>query len=112
MDVLVHASLREGLARVLPQAMACEKPVISFDIDGASEVVIPGKTGFLVPPEDIKSLSSAIINALSNPEKLSEMGRAGRLHVDPAFRVETMVDRIDELYQELLHRYSQKCSAT
>lgn len=102
MDILVHTSLREGLARVLPQAMACAKPVVSFDIDGASEVVIPGKTGFLVPSEDIKSLSSAIINALSNPGKLSEMGRAGRLHVDPAFRVETMVDKIDELYQELL----------
>ncbi len=104
MDILVHTSLREGLARVLPQAMACEKPVISFDIDGASEVVIQGKTGFLVPPEDTKSLSSAIINALSNPGKLSEMGQAGRLHVDPAFRVETMVDRIDNLYQELLNR--------
>ena len=103
MDILVHTSLREGLARVLPQAMACRKPVVSFDIDGASEVVIPGKTGFLVPPEDTKSLSSAIINALSNPKKLSEMGRAGRLHVDPAFRVETMVDKIDELYQELKH---------
>ena len=102
MDILVHTSLREGLARVLPQAMACEKPVVSFDIDGASEVVIPGKTGFLVLPEDIKSLSFAIINALSNPVKLSEMGRAGRLHVDPAFRVETMVDKIDELYKQLL----------
>ncbi len=50
MDVLVHTSVREGLARVLPQALACGKPAISFDIDGAREVVIPEKTGFLVPP--------------------------------------------------------------
>ena len=112
MDILVHTSLREGLARVLPQAMACGKPVVSFDIDGASEVVIQGKTGFLVPPEDTKSLSSAIINALSNPERLSEMGQAGQLHVDPAFRVETMVDKIDELYQELLFTKACHCQSS
>ena len=41
MDVLVHTSLREGLARVLPQALAMGKPCVSFDIDGAPEVVLP-----------------------------------------------------------------------
>ena len=38
-DILVHCSLREGLARALPQAMLCGKPAISFDVDGAREVV-------------------------------------------------------------------------
>src|SRR5262249_31761496 len=50
MDVLVHASLREGLARALPQALIAGKPVISYDVDGAREVAITGETGFLVPP--------------------------------------------------------------
>src|SRR6266404_3758616 len=53
MDVVVHTSLREGLARVLPQALAMGKPCVSFDLDGAPEVVIPGETGFLVRPGDI-----------------------------------------------------------
>ncbi len=48
MDVVVHTSLREGLARVLPQALAMGKPCVSFDIDGAPEVVINDKTGYLV----------------------------------------------------------------
>ncbi len=39
MDVLVHASLREGLARALPQALIAGKPVVSYDVDGAREVV-------------------------------------------------------------------------
>lgn len=56
MDIVVHASLREGLARVLPQALIAGKPVISYDIDGAREVVLPGKTGFLLPPRDRKSV--------------------------------------------------------
>ena len=42
MDIVVHTSLREGLARVLPQALIAGKPVISYDVDGAREVVIPG----------------------------------------------------------------------
>ena len=49
--------LREGLARVLPQALIAGKPVVSYDVDGAREVVIPGETGFLVPPRDIPALS-------------------------------------------------------
>ena len=52
-DIVVHASLREGLARVLPQALIAGKPVVSYDVDGAREVVIPGETGFLVPPRDV-----------------------------------------------------------
>ena len=42
-DMVVHASLREGLARVLPQALIAGKPVVSYNIDGAREVVIPGR---------------------------------------------------------------------
>jgi glycosyltransferase involved in cell wall biosynthesis len=48
MGTVVHTSLREGLARVLPQALARGKPCVSFDIDGAPEVVIDGETGYLV----------------------------------------------------------------
>ena len=51
MDLVVHCSLREGLARVLPQALIAQKPVISYDIDGAREVVINNETGFLIKPK-------------------------------------------------------------
>ncbi len=52
MDIVVHTSLREGLARVLPQSLAMGKPCVSFDIDGAPEVVINDNTGYLVEPFD------------------------------------------------------------
>ncbi len=51
MDALVHTSLREGLARALPQALIAGKPVISYDIDGAREVIIDGETGYLLRPK-------------------------------------------------------------
>ena len=45
-DLVVHTSLREGLARVLPQALLVGRPVISYDVDGAREVVRDGETGY------------------------------------------------------------------
>ncbi len=107
MDIVVHTSLREGLARVLPQALACGKPVISFDIDGASEVVKEGETGHLVPAEDSRRLAEAIIDLVRDKAKAKKMGEAGRKVVDPAFRVEVMVDRIAEVYEELFLKYSE-----
>ena len=52
-DAVIHPSLREGLARVLPQALLVGRPVISYDIDGAREVVLP-ETGILLQPRDLR----------------------------------------------------------
>lgn len=105
MDVLVHTSLREGLARVLPQALAMGKPCVSFDIDGAPEVVIPDKTGYLVDPNDSAGLADALARLLASPELRRQMGEAGRRHVDPAFRAETMVEEIADVYEKLLAQH-------
>ncbi len=110
MDVVVHTSLREGLARVLPQALAMGKPCVSFDIDGAPEVVIPGETGYLVKPGDDRELANAISDLLDDPHLRVRMGEAGRHRVDPAFRAETMVEQIASVYKMLLSRYARRLS--
>ena len=104
MDILVHTSLREGLARTLPQAMACGKPVVSFDIDGAPEVVKNGETGYLVKPKDSKGLAETLLNLMRDEALRKKMGENGRRLVDPIFRKEYMVEKIHELYQELLNK--------
>jgi glycosyltransferase involved in cell wall biosynthesis len=104
MDILVHASLREGLARTLPQAMACRKPVVSFDIDGAPEVVNDGETGYLVKPKDSKGLAQALLKLIQDEKLRNLMGENGRELVDPIFRKEYMIEKIHELYQELLRQ--------
>jgi len=108
MDIVVHTSLREGLARVLPQSLAMGKPCVSFDIDGAPEVVINDKTGYLVETYDNKRLAEAISHLLKNPELRKEMGENGRRHVDPAFRTETMVRETAEVYAMLLKRFKKR----
>ncbi|MCK4401092.1 glycosyltransferase family 4 protein [bacterium] len=101
MDVVVHTSLREGLARVIPQAMAMSKPVVSFDIDGARELVHNKDTGYLVRPEDTKKLSERVIDLLNDTGKAEKMGINGKKLVDPTFRIETMIDKIKVIYDNL-----------
>ncbi|MFC2149631.1 glycosyltransferase family 4 protein [Candidatus Auribacterota bacterium] len=102
MDIVVHTSLREGLPRVIPQAYACGKPVIAFDIDGACEVVEDGVSGYLVPPGDMKTLKGSIVKLAGDRELRIRMGEAGKKRVDPVFSNEYMVKRIEELYNEIL----------
>jgi glycosyltransferase involved in cell wall biosynthesis len=101
MDAFVHLSLREGLPRALPQALAAAKPVVAYDCDGAREACLDGQTGFLIQPGDLKNLATKI-NRLVNDFALREkMGRSGSDFVRENFAVEKMVDAIYNLYQKL-----------
>jgi glycosyltransferase involved in cell wall biosynthesis len=101
MDVVVHLSLREGLARVLPQALIAGKPVVSYDIDGAREAVLP-ETGFLLPPKSIDSLVDALVELGGDAPLRERLGRAGRERLTERFRHENMTRRIRELYERLI----------
>lgn len=104
MDILVHTSLREGLARALPQALIAGKPAVSYDVDGAREVVISGQTGFLVPPRDTQTLSESLIQLAKNETLRNQLGRAGQTRFTDQFRHETMTRQIREIYQQTLNR--------
>jgi hypothetical protein len=99
--------LREGIARVLPQAMAMGKPCVSFDLDGAPEVVIPGKTGELVRAGDTAGLSAAICRLLADPELRGRLEEGGRCLVDPMYRAETMVEQIADIYRRVLVEHAE-----
>ena len=99
-DILVHCSLREGLARVLPQAMLCGKPVVSFDIDGAAEVVNES-TGFLIEPESTEQLTGACRKLIEAPDLRQTLGENARQSVIEKFAPETMVRVIEDTYSQL-----------
>ncbi|MFO0906089.1 MAG: glycosyltransferase family 4 protein [Pirellulales bacterium] len=98
MDILVHASLREGLARALPQALIAGKPAVSFDCDGAREVVLTGETGCLVPPLSVDRLAAALQELASDPALRTRLGQTGRARFTDQFRHQTMTRRLRELY--------------
>jgi glycosyltransferase involved in cell wall biosynthesis len=102
MDVLVHTSFREGLARALPQALIAGRPVVSYDVDGAREVAINDQTGFLVPPGDTRSLAERISRLTADSAARERMGRTGRERFTEQFRHQTMTRRIREVYEHVL----------
>jgi glycosyltransferase involved in cell wall biosynthesis len=102
-DILVHCSLREGLARTLPQAMLCGKPAVSFDVDGAREVVNES-TGRLIEPKNIEQLTNACAELIENEDLRKKLGENGREFVREKFAPDAMVDTIEAVYQKLLQQ--------
>lgn len=100
-DVVVHCSLREGLARAIPQAMLAGRPVVSFDVDGAREVV-DSETGVLLPPKDIEGLRLAIETLAESPDLRSRLGEAGRKRCRKMFDHNLMVEEIERVYRRLM----------
>lgn len=105
-DIVVHASYREGLARVLPQALLSGKPVVSYAVDGAPEVVLPDQTGYLATVGNIEELTEGLRKLIVDPEKRRRFGETGRQLFTEQFRHETMTARIRQLYEEVLAKPS------
>jgi glycosyltransferase involved in cell wall biosynthesis len=100
-DILVHCSLREGLARTLPQALLSAKPAISFDVDGAREVV-NDNTGRLIEPKNIEQLIKACAELIGNYNLRKRLGEQGREAVKTKFAPKTMVDTIEDVYRKFI----------
>jgi glycosyltransferase involved in cell wall biosynthesis len=101
MDALVHLSLREGLPRALPQALAAAKPVIAYDCDGAREVCLDNQTGFLLRPGDLEGLKTRLFQLAKDAALREQFGQRGQNFVRQNFSIEGMVDGIYALYQKL-----------
>ena len=101
MDLLVHLSLREGLPRALPQALAAARPIVAYDADGAREVCLENETGFLLRPGDLPGLYERLLRLAEDAALRERLGRCGRQFVQPRFDVERMVDDLHQLYVRL-----------
>jgi glycosyltransferase involved in cell wall biosynthesis len=103
-DVVVSASTDpEGFGRTIVEAQAMGRPVIATDHGGARETVVPGSTGWLVPPGDTGALAVAIDEALTlDPGERSALARRSRAHVAAGFTREAMCARTIDIYEELL----------
>ncbi len=103
-DVVVSASTDpEGFGRTIVEAQAMGRPVIATDHGGARETVMPGSTGWLVPPSDPTALAGAIGEALAlDPIARRALARRSRSHIAAGFTREAMCARTIEIYEEIL----------
>ncbi|MGW0534166.1 glycosyltransferase [Streptomyces sp. NPDC003032] len=102
-DVVVLPSRWEGMALAPLEAMACARPVVVTDVDGARESLPSGcRAHALVPPEDPSALARALVALLRDGELRDALGRRGRRHVLDHHDARRAADAIDVVYRELL----------
>jgi glycosyltransferase involved in cell wall biosynthesis len=100
-NLVVLPSYREGLPKVLIEAAACGRAVITTDVPGCRDAIEPNKTGLLVPVRDPKALAQAIEHLINNPNQRQEYGKAGRDLAEREFAIEHIVSAHMQVYQEL-----------
>jgi len=104
-DIFAFPTLRvEGLPLVIPEAMACEKPVVASRIGGIPTVIEDGKDGFLIKPNDLKDLRDKILMLLEDEKLAKRVGKTARRKVVRRFSVDRMVNDTIKVYEEVLER--------
>lgn len=104
LNVCVLTSLHEGLPRVVPEAMACARPVVATAVDGTPEAVSEGRTGYLVPPGDIQRTAARVSELLLDPDRARRMGEEAARRVGE-FDIDRMVQRQEQMYLDLMARH-------
>jgi glycosyltransferase involved in cell wall biosynthesis len=107
-DIFAFPTFGEGFGLVLLEAMAVSKPVVASNVMAIPEIVIDGKTGLLVPPENSDALAQALLKLIKNPSLCQQFGIAGRQRLAQEFTVERMVQKTIAVYEEVLGISSQK----
>lgn len=101
-DLFVHPATGEGLGIAVLKACAAGLPVVACNAGGLPEVVLPGETGLLVPPEDAGALQAAISSLIDDGTLRARLGAAARERMQNEFSIATMADRHLELYGSLI----------
>lgn len=103
-DIFVIPSIIEGFGIVTVEAMACGKPVIGTNVGGIPDIVKDGRNGYLVNSRDPESLAHKIEFLLENTDLTAKMGIEGRRTAEQNFDINKRVDRILNIYDELISK--------
>lgn len=101
-DLLVLASLHEGLPNAVMEAMAAGVPVVATAVGGAKELVRHGDTGYLAPPADAVALAERMLFTLGDEANRRRITDGARSHIAASFGMERMVESVEKLYDELV----------
>ncbi len=100
-DLLVIPSNQEGLSNAVLESLACGVPVICHTACGNDEVITHGKDGWIVPLDTAQQINEQLASALSQKERLLEMGRFGREKVVNRFHISKMLKAYQETYRRI-----------
>lgn len=100
-DIFLFPSYREGVPRAVLEASSKGLPTVGFDVPGVREVVRDGETGYLVPHQDLASLTDRVTHLIENDSQRIEMGLAARRMAEESFDIRAIQRQYSTLYQEL-----------
>jgi len=100
--VCLPSYYREGIPRVLIEASACGRAIVTTNAPGCRQVVRQGENGLLVPVRDARALAAAIFSLLQNPKLREQMGSAGRARAVHEFSQDKIVRQTFDVYRALL----------
>lgn len=98
----------DTIPQVLMQALAVGLPVVSTTVGSIPDVVIEGETGYVVPPRDAGALAKQIGKLLDDEALRRRMGLQGRALVERSYSLDRMLDRMEGVYDRLLHSPGMK----
>ena len=102
--IVVLPSYREGFPKILIEAAACGRPVVTTDVPGCRDAIEKDITGIIVPVRDYIELAKKISFLLDNPTISRKMGNAGRLRAEEFFDINKVVEKHMKIYEDLLNR--------
>ena len=102
--IICLPSYREGFPKSLIEAAAANRAVVTTDVPGCRDAIIPNKTGILVPVKDFQKLADGLQQLIENPQKRIAMGIAARKFAEEEFPIEKIVINHLEIYQDLLSK--------
>ena len=111
-DVLVLASHWEGMPNVVLEAMAAGKPVVATRVEGTEDLVIPGQSGWLVPPRAPEQLAQALLEAAHHPQTCHRLGEQGRARVTAEFSLDRTVQAYERVWAGLLNYQFPPCDGS
>jgi glycosyltransferase involved in cell wall biosynthesis len=109
--IVVVPSRGEGFGLVALEAAARARPAIVADVGGLPEIVEHGRTGVVVPPEDVDALAAAIVQLARDPARVAELGGAARRRAVAQFSEEAVAEGVAAVYRQELSKRSMAAPA-
>ncbi|MDX1519687.1 MAG: glycosyltransferase family 4 protein [Gammaproteobacteria bacterium] len=102
--IVVLPSHREGFPKTVIEAAACARPVITTDVPGCRDAIVPGETGKLVPAKDPGALAAAMIELINDKQQRERLGRAGRSLVEEKYASGVINSQFIKLYRKIINK--------
>ncbi|HEY6890549.1 MAG TPA: glycosyltransferase family 4 protein [Solirubrobacter sp.] len=110
-DVLVLPSVKEQFGQVIVEAMACGLPAIAVDAYGPAEIVDHGETGWLVEPDDLTSMTNALVEAVNRPAERRRRGANAAREAHARYAWPALARQVAEIYEDAVDATSLRENA-